>query len=105
MLPVHQGRLVVVLDTLAGGSNAPVTFAAGEAAVAPIEALKGLLRELPKVVPLGGALPSDPAPAVDFADGGAIAAAIETEMRTAREAGQTISAADALARVKKGARA
>lgn len=60
MLPAHQGRLVVVLDTLAGGSNAPVTFATGEAAIAPVDALKVLLRELPKVVPLGGTLPGDP---------------------------------------------
>lgn len=60
VLPAHQDRLVVVLDTLAGGSNAPVTFAAGEAAIAPVDALKVLLRELPKVVPLGGTLPGDP---------------------------------------------
>ncbi|CAA0086934.1 Uncharacterised protein [Starkeya nomas] len=59
VLPAHQDRLVVVLDTLAGGSNAPVAFAAGEAAIAPVDALKVLLRELPKVVPLGGMLPSD----------------------------------------------
>lgn len=59
VLATQEARLVVVLDTLAGGSNAPVTFAAGEVAVTPIEALKGILRELPKVVPLGGTLPGD----------------------------------------------
>ncbi|MCJ8142959.1 hypothetical protein MKI84_08520 [Ancylobacter sp. A5.8] len=65
VLPAQQGRLVAALDALAGGSNAPVSFAAGEAAVAPVEALKTILRELPKVVPLGGTLPNGDAPAAE----------------------------------------
>ncbi|MDR6952670.1 hypothetical protein J2X65_002029 [Ancylobacter sp. 3268] len=58
VLPAQEARLVAVLDAITSGAVAPVSFAAGETAVSPAEHLKGLLRELPKVVPLGGTLPA-----------------------------------------------
>ncbi|HEY9212069.1 MAG TPA: hypothetical protein VIQ29_04350 [Ancylobacter sp.] len=58
ILPAHEKRFVLVLDAI-GGAATPVSFAAGEPAISPVDHLKNMLRELPQVVPLGGTLPDE----------------------------------------------
>lgn len=60
MLAARQGALIAVLNAMGGPEPAkPVSFAAGEPERSPVEHLKALLRDLPKIVPLGGTLPDE----------------------------------------------
>lgn len=55
LLPVHQERMVAVLDAIDGGTDT-VSFADGKTA-APADELRAILKELPKTVPLGRSKP------------------------------------------------
>lgn len=52
LLPAQRERLVVVLDAVDAGESS-VSFAAGEAAQRPGDALRAMLKDLPQSVPLG----------------------------------------------------
>ncbi|OYY06705.1 MAG: hypothetical protein B7Y70_16100 [Rhizobiales bacterium 35-68-8] len=84
------------------GADDTVEFGEGGARTSPRQLLRDLLENIPQPVStdeIGGGA----GPTVDFADPVALAEALVIEVETARAKGETISPADALNRVHKGA--
>lgn len=82
-------------------ADGEVSFAEGDQTVkqTPRDALRGILSALPKPV-ITGEIAGGEAQGVDFSDPVAVGVAITTEIQTARDQGEEISAADALGRLQ-----
>lgn len=106
LLPVLKDNVVAVLDGLSAISNQTVSFAEADGTKADkplVEAFKSILKANPTVVPFGETNMGDAPEEISFANAGDVAAKASAYVSEQAAKGITITIADAIDHLDKGA--